>query len=477
MSDTLALARGVIAAGATGSAPVAQHFGGYILFPDPKASLEEVRALTDSLRARAGTPAPVIAIDQEGGAVARLRDGVETIPSMMAVGAAHDIELARCAGAQIGSDLRRAGCTFDCAPVLDLALEPDNAVIGTRSFGAEPRQVAALAAALAGGLSESGVTPCFKHFPGHGSTAVDSHEALPVVEADATVLRARDLVPFAEVAAAAPAMMSGHVVTRAFDLQRPATMSRAILSDLLRGELGFRGALLTDCLEMGAVADSVAGAVEALGAGADLLLFSHDPELPEAAAAAIAAAVDESRLPRARLEEAYARVMRLREAGSPPLPMDSLAPHEGIGREIARRAVTILRGIAHADPVASIAISFGGNGKLLQREAPALQERDASIDPTPDETESILAEIDRGRRRPLLLARRAHRHTAQAMAIARIVDRFPDAVVVSLLEPFDVSLFTGARHVLATCGDSAVSIAGLADVIFGGSMPAGRLPV
>ena len=142
MSDTVALARGVIVAGVTGSAPVAPHFGGYILFPEPNASLGEVRALTDSLRARGGTPAPVIAIDQEGGAVARLRDGVEPIPSMMAVGAAHDIELARCAGAQIGFDLRRAGCTLDCAPVLDLALEPENAVIGTRSFGADPRRVA-----------------------------------------------------------------------------------------------------------------------------------------------------------------------------------------------------------------------------------------------------------------------------------------------------------------------------------------------
>lgn len=477
MSDVLALARGVIAAGTTGSPPVAPHFGGYILFPDANASLEEVRALTDSLRSRSGTPAPVIAIDQEGGAVARLRVGVEPIPSMMAVGAAHDIELARAGGAQIGFDLRRAGCTLDCAPVLDLALEPDNAVIGTRSFGADPSNVAALAAALAGGLRESGVTPCFKHFPGHGSTSVDSHEALPVVEADASVLRTRDLVPFAAIAAEAPAIMSAHVITRAFDSQRPATMSRAILSDLLRGELGFRGALLTDCLEMRAVADSVAGAVEALAAGADLLLFSHDAELPEAAAAAIAAAVERGRLPRERLEEAYARVIRLREAGSPPLPMDSLAPHEGIGREIARRAVTVVRGIAHADPVASIAVSFGGNGSVLQREAPALQLRDASLDPAPDETESILAEIALRRRRPVLLARRAHRHKAQARTIARIVDQNPDALVVSLLEPFDIGLFAGARHVLATCGDSAVSIGGLADVIFGGSMPAGHIPV
>ncbi len=481
MSDTLALARGVIMAGVAGSnARLPEpHYGGYLLFPEENASLQEVRAVTDALRARGGALVPVIAIDQEGGPVARLRAGVEPMPSMMALGAAGDLELARFAGVQIGFDLRRAGCTLDCAPVLDLALEPENAVIGTRSFGADPQRVASLGAALARGLRESGVQPCFKHFPGHGATAVDSHQSLPIVEVDSATLRARDLVPFASVAREALAMMSAHVLLRALDSQRPATLSRAVLSELLRGELGFAGTLLTDCLEMSAIAprSSVVGAVEALAAGADLLTFSHDPELPAAAAAAIAAAADDGRLPLARLEEAYARVTCLRETGSPPLPLDAFAPHEGIGREIARRAVTLVRGIPHADPLASIAVAFGGSGKHLQREAPALAEWDASIDPPPAETESILAEIARCRRRPLILARRAHRHGAQAGAIARIIDRHPDALVVSLLEPFDVPLFGSARHLLATCGDTAVSLGGLADVIFGGSMPRGRLPI
>ncbi len=479
MSDALALARGVIVAGVTGSIRVSPHYGGYILFPDADASLEAVRALTDSLRPRNSAASPVIAIDQEGGAVARLRAGVEPIPSMMALGAARDLELARYAGVQIGFDLRRAGCTLDCAPVLDVALEPDNVVIGTRSFGADPQQVASLGGALAAGLREAGITPCFKHFPGHGSTTVDSHEALPIVEDEASALRARDLVPFAAVAREALAMMSAHVVLCAFDASRPATLSRAILSDLLRAELGFDGALLTDCLEMGAVAagESAGSAVDALAAGADLLIFSHDAELPEAAAAAIAAAVDEARLPLERLQEAHARVMRLREASAPPLPLDALPPHEGIGREIARRAVTLVRGIPHADPVASIVISFGGSARALQREAPALEERGASVDPEPDEIASLVTEIARSRRRPLLLARRAHRHPAQAEGIARILEGYPDALVVSLLEPYDVPLFSAARHLLATCGDTDVSIAGLADVIFGGSMPVGRLPI
>ncbi len=142
----------------------------------------------------------VIAIDQEGGAVARLREGVEPMPSMMALGAAQDIELAERAGEQMAFDLRRAGCTLDFAPVLDLALDPCNAVIGTRSIGADPQQVVAIGEAFARGLQQGGILPCYKHFPGHGSTSVDSHEALPIVDADESTLRARDLVPFAAVA-------------------------------------------------------------------------------------------------------------------------------------------------------------------------------------------------------------------------------------------------------------------------------------
>ncbi|HET6275917.1 MAG TPA: glycoside hydrolase family 3 N-terminal domain-containing protein [Candidatus Cybelea sp.] len=481
MSDIVALAQGVVMAGVTGpnldeSLP---EYGGYLLFPDERDSLHEIRVLTDLLRARTSGLAPVIAIDQEGGAVARLRDGVEAIPSMMAVGAAGDLELARCAGEQLGFDLRRAGCTLDCAPVLDLALEPKNTVIGTRSFGADPLRVAPLAAAFAAGLRASEVLPCFKHFPGHGSTSVDSHAALPIVDTDSATFRTRDLEPFAAVAADAPAMMSAHVVVRAFDAQRPATLSRAILSDLLRAELGFAGALLTDCLEMNAVAASGSGAsaVDALAAGADLLIFSHNDRLAAAAVTAITIAVAEGRLPIERLADAHARVMRLREAGAKPLPIDEFAPHEGIGREIARCAVTLVRGLPHADPVASIAISFGGSGEWLHHEAPALEELSASIDPSPEEAESLRNVVAQSRRRPLLLARRAHCHPAQASAIAQMLDRFPDALVVSLLEPFDLPLFAQARHLLATCGDTAISIAGLADVIFGGSMPSGRLPI
>jgi beta-N-acetylhexosaminidase len=481
VSEIAEKARGIILTGLSDLPTSREHagFAGYVLFSRNGSSVSELRFFTDMLRAEYLDAPPIIAIDQEGGTVARLREGIEIIPSMMAVGAAGNLELAQRAGEQTAFDLRRAGCTMDFAPVLDLALDPGNTVIGTRSFGADPQSVATFGAAFGGGLARGGIAPCYKHFPGHGATSVDSHRALPVLDAGETTLLARDLIPFAAVAAKAGAFMSAHVLVPEIDPQRPATLSRQISTDLLRSKLGFDGVLVTDCLEMDALAGygPERSAVEALIAGADLLLFSHHAELAIAAAAAIERAVDEGRLPLQRLEEAHRRVMRLREAASPPLPLDEFAPHPNVGREIGRRAVTLLRGIPEADPVTSVAISFGADAAALQHEAPVLAALNAPADPTPADIDRILTALSQNGRRSIVLARRANLHPAQAETIAKIVQLYPDAVVVSLMEPFDLPLFGAARHLLATYGDNAASIGGLADVLFGLSMPTGHLPV
>ncbi|MBV8491300.1 MAG: glycoside hydrolase family 3 protein [Candidatus Eremiobacteraeota bacterium] len=479
-ADFTTLARGVIAAGFHDSAGPGSPFGAYIVFARNCATLAELRASTDALRARTfdGEP-PLIAIDQEGGRVARLRDGVEPMPSMMALGACGDMEPAMRAGEQVAFDLRRAGCTMNFAPSLDLALDPANTVIGNRSLGADPSAVARLGAAFAKGLERGGILACYKHFPGHGSTATDSHDALPSVDADERTLRARDLAPFAAVAPSAGAIMSAHVVVHAFDSTRPASLSPAV-TRILRDELRFSGAYLTDCLEMGAVAgldQRLQPGVVALAAGADLLLVSHDVELAERLVLAIVEAVASGALSEQRLSEAYDRVVRLRRAGALPLDLHDVAPHPGVGREIARRAITLVRGLAHVDPLTSCAIDFGGigDGPHLSHEAPALERFGFPVEPQ-DEAAPLEAVVRSGRR-PLVLARRAHLHARQARAIAQILERYPDAVVVSMLEPFDLPLFERARHVLAAYGDDLASLGGLADVIFGGSMPHGRLPV
>ena len=327
-------------------------------------------------------------------------------------------------------------------------------------------------------MERGGIQTCYKHFPGHGPTAVDSHDALPVIDEDEATLRARDLAPFAAVASQAGAMMSAHVTVHAFDRERPASLSPRVMTDLLRGELGFTGALLTDCLEMGAVSgDCERVPVDALNAGADLLLFSHSPEMARAAVRAIVSGVQKRRLSEERLHEAYARVQRLRLTAGAPLPLDAVAPHPDVGREIAARAVTLVRGIPEVDPSAAAVLSFGGDAELLAREAPAIAACSLPADPCNDEIASVIEGLERSGRRPLVLARRAHLHASQAAAVATIVRSYPDAVVVSLLEPFDLPVFGYARHLLAAYGDDGVSLAGLADVLFGSHLAAGVLPV
>ena len=494
MTSINELARGVILAGFEGETldPALPEFGGYVLFARNVASLAQVRALTDALRTRrSGSASPIVAIDQEGGRVARQRYDVEPMPSMMALGAAADLELAGRAGEQVAFDLRRAGCTLNLAPVLDLSSFPGNTVIGTRSLGSDPEAVAALGAAYAAGLERGGIAACYKHFSGHGATAVDSHYALPYIDSELATLRVRDLVPFAHVAASALAMMPAHIVVRDLDDTHPATTSRRVVTDLLRGELGFDGVVITDCLQMDALAQSggaVANGVAALATGCDLLTVSHSVELALQLANAIERAVGDGTLPRERLEEAYGRVMRLRETAQPPLPLDEFPPHPGVGREIARRGITLVRGFAHADPLATIVVSFesiqteGINvvaepAESLRRESPALKELRLPLDPSAEQVEAARREIAASGRRPLLLARRAHLHPQQAAAIDAVVADAADSIVVSMLEPFDVPLFARARHVLAAYGDDIASIGGLADVLFGGSLPTGQLPV
>jgi beta-N-acetylhexosaminidase len=493
MNDTAALARGVILSGFDG-VRVPEHlprFAGYILFARNGTNPAAMRGVTDAVRAAYEGAPPLIAIDQEGGRVARLQyGGVEVIPSMMALGATRDPELATRAGEQTAFDLRRAGVTMDFAPVLDLALDPANTVIGTRAFGADPQRVAEMGAAFAAGLALGGVLSCYKHFPGHGSTATDSHVSLPVVDADAATLRARDLVPFAAVARGATAVMGAHLIARALDERNPATRSKAIV-DLLRGELGFTGAYVTDCLHMGAASQgdgTVSAAVDALSAGADLLLISHSIEMAEEAVARIVDAIERDALPLARLEEAHARVAALRLAGMPPLAIDAFAPHPGIGREIARRGITLVRGLPHADPLTSIVVSFDGaiaDGAAgdqvahptLRREAPVLSGIGLPLEPSAAEIESTLARIASRGRRPIVLTRRAHLYPQQAEAVDRLLGLDRDALVVSMREPYDIALFAQARHVLAAYGDDEASIGGLADVLFGNSTPEGTLPV
>ncbi len=263
------------------------------------------------------------------------------IPSAREMGATGHPRLAERAGIQIGHDLRRAGLNLDFAPVLDLALLTDNTVIGDRAFSGDPYIVTEFGRAFANGLREAGIVPTFKHFPGHGSTAVDSHTALPVVETNRATLQHRDLIPFATLLPAAEAVMTAHILFKAFDAQLPATINPTLLKDVLREEMHFAGVCFTDCMQMDAMAKTIGSeeaSVRALVAGADCILVSNGLELARKIAAAIEDAVRSHRLALERLEEAHARVTALRTRLNEPLGLHAPPPDPGIGEEIARAA-------------------------------------------------------------------------------------------------------------------------------------------
>jgi beta-N-acetylhexosaminidase len=276
----------------------------------------DARALTDAVRR--ARPDALVAIDEEGGDVTRLH-AMSGSPVLGAaqLGAVDSLELTTAAGRAVAADLVAAGIDLDLGPVADVNSNPDNPVIGTRSFGAEPDLVARHVAAWVDGLQSGGVAACVKHFPGHGATAEDSHLALPVLDAPAELVRSRDVAPFAAaVAAGAASIMTSHIVVPSIDPDLPATLSRPVLA-LLRDELGYDGAIVSDALDM-AGASAVRGipeaAVLALAAGVDLLCVGPDKDaaLVREIQSAVVAAVVAGRLVEERLVEAAGRVAALR---------------------------------------------------------------------------------------------------------------------------------------------------------------------
>jgi beta-N-acetylhexosaminidase len=322
-----------------------QGLAGYTLFGFNVESPEQLAATTAALR-QVG-PDVLLAIDEEGGDVTRLAHATGSpYPGNAALGAVGDVALTTRVYRAIGAELATAGLNLNLAPTVDVNTADDNPIIGTRSFGADPARVAEHAAAAVTGLQEAGIAACAKHFPGHGATLVDSHLALPTVDAPLSLLRARDLPPFeAVVAAGVKSIMTAHIRMPALTGDDPATFSPAALVGLLRDEYGFTGCVVTDALEMKGAAMAAGGivpaAVRALAAGADLLCLGAmvDEDLVEAVAAGIAAAIAGGDLPVARVTEAAARTTAL--AGWTRAAGRAGGGAHDLGYGAARRAVRV----------------------------------------------------------------------------------------------------------------------------------------
>ena len=292
--------------------------GGVILFKRNLGALAEVTTLGRAIAAAAART--LVAIDQEGGRVARLGAPVVKLPPARRFGAIDDPALTERAGALLGAQLRALGINVDFAPILDVDTNPANPIIGDRAFGATPDTVVRHARAFARGLGSAGVIACGKHFPGHGDTDVDSHLALPRIAHDRARLSAIELAPFRSLAAELPTIMTAHVVFDAIDRTLPATLCRAVIEGVLREELGYRGVIVSDDLEMRAVRDhwGVGGAaVRAIEAGCDLLLVCEHEASVLAARDALAARAAQDEAFTARLREASGRVRALRDGIAP----------------------------------------------------------------------------------------------------------------------------------------------------------------
>lgn len=297
------------------------RLGGFILFKRNLGTAREVAELNRRLfEATPDDYPPWIAVDQEGGRVARLGPPVVTLPPMRALGMIDQPTLTRDAAQLLGRQLRLLGFNLDFAPVLDIDTNPANPVIGDRAFGQEPDRVIQHALAFASGLAQADICACGKHFPGHGDTQTDSHLALPRLNHDLSRLEKIELAPFRAAVAELATLMTAHIVCHALDPDLPATLSRRVVTTLLRERLGFAGLVFSDDMEMKAIADNYAiedAACLAIESGCDTLLYcSHADYLFRAHRALCVKAEKESRFA-SRLREAKERALLIRKRYKP----------------------------------------------------------------------------------------------------------------------------------------------------------------
>ncbi|HEX6331489.1 MAG TPA: glycoside hydrolase family 3 N-terminal domain-containing protein [Actinomycetota bacterium] len=482
------------------------HAAGVTLFaPDNVRTIGQVRELCEGLQALGGVRGPLlIAIDQEGGQLLGL--GKESTPfaGNMALGAAGDEELAERVGAAVGRELRAAGVNVNYAPVADVATDPGNPSLGIRSFGDDPAAVGRLAAATVRGLRSAGVAATLKHFPGKGDAAVDPHHEIPLLDLDRDRLRAVELPPFrAGIEAGADLVMIGH-----YDVPKvtgrpglPSSLSEAIVTDVLREQLGFGGVVISDALDMGALPQDDLRSIDALAAlraGVDLLLLTADPSLREGIRDGLRRA-EQRELLDPQASEASDRCIEalrrwLASFDDPPLTVVGSDGHRALARELAERSVTLVRDDAGALPLspdARIAAVMPAPRDLTPADSssavtaglePALRRHadrvDGFVTGHPPEAEEIASLRGRARDYDAIVVGTidAFRDPRQADLVAALVETGVPVVAVALRTPFDLAAYPGAPTYTCTYGILAPSLEALADAVFGRRPFRGRLP-
>lgn len=476
------------------------RIGGVYLFARNIESPAQVKRLAQSCHQAAKYPI-LVGIDQEGGAVARLRAGFSESPGAMALGAARDASMAEEIAFMLGREMAALGINWNFAPVADIAHNKENPSIGTRSPGADKDLVRDMVIAQVKGFLRAGVAPTVKHFPGLGNTAIDTHEALAKATGSLRYLYDEDLIPFlGAIKANAPCIMTTHVMYEKLDARYPATLSARVIEGLLRTQLGYEGLVCSDCMQMKAITHGWGAgesAVLAVLAGVDVLLFSHSRAKQEAARAALLHAAETGRIAPERIDQSLARIQAVKRrfpvSDAPPLEIVGSEAHRSLARAAAR-AGTVLLGAREALPIAQaqsrlVCIEFAtqlfpdatdrANADASTALSRALKKRlpnaqclivrfQAELDQALARARSLMAEADN----VIIATRNAHVLPWQAQAAQAIVDRQPGAILLCLRNPYDADVITGAKVILCSHGDSAPSIEAAVAAICGDFKPA-----
>jgi beta-N-acetylhexosaminidase len=464
-------------------------------------SLEETRRLTEKLQEAAQASAArtplFIGVDYEGGSVyIPTTLGLVELPTNMMLGAAADENNTATLFYLAGRELRRAGINMAFGPVLDINTNPKNPIIGIRSLGSDPAEAARLGGAILNGLKAAGVIAVAKHFPGHGAAAQDSHKTLPEISISTGELAATHLVPFkAAIALGVPAIMTAHILYPALDPAGPATLSKAVLTGLLKGELGFPGLVMTDSLDMRAITSRrtiARGAASALKAGADVLLIGKGD--PRAAIKEIAAQVRAGAIPASRLDDAYRKVLAAKRAAGLFSPPEAPSPFDKayieITRDLSRRALTAVRGsgllpLPRDRKIAVIIFApprFAANAIHLYRTLLESGYQASQYLFDIGVTAADRKRIERAARDADILVIGSFQwagaqNASQREEISALLASNKTAVLLSLMNPYDLAGYPQARCALALYGMTAPSLSAAGEALTGALKPVGRLPV
>ena len=477
--------------------------GNVILFRENIASRDQLKQLCqdiqDLVRQETGHSA-FIAVDQEGGIVTRLPEDAVNVPGAMALGATGDPENAYRAGLLIGRELRSLGPNWNFAPTVDVNSNPGNPVIGVRSYGDDPQAVGRFAANSVRGLLDGGVMCTAKHFPGHGDTALDSHLALPCVDKSLEALEKTELIPFrAAIEAGVPAVMTAHILFPQIEPEPiPATMSRRILQGLLREELGFKGIIVSDCMEMAAIASHYGvtqGTLAAFKAGVDLVEITHHPQWCADAAARILEAAEAGELDLTEMDASVNRILEykrrwidLAEPGN--FDFDAAALESSAMMD---QSITEVHGPAQAFRLGENPLCIGcrpnrvsqvgnveteqGNpfGTWMSRELCGTR---ADMERNPG-TDQIAELTDQAKRHSCAVVGlfNACANPGQLELIRSLAEAGVPTAVISLRGPYELQGLPESVWALAAYEYSRESIRAAAKILRGERCPTGKLPV